>query len=77
MTVDHGVVPRTGRPRTEPANRRTTAIRFRPVLYESLQETAEELGVSINWLVQQFCEEGLANMDLAVLRGNFMSARDR
>lgn len=59
-----------GWPRTEPANRRTTGIRFDPVLKEALAETADELGVSVNWLVQRFCTEGLKSMDLEVLRGS-------
>jgi predicted HicB family RNase H-like nuclease len=44
--------------------RTTTAIRFVPEVHEALRETADELGVSINWLVTKLCEEGLERMDL-------------
>lgn len=41
-----------------------TAIRFDPALHEALKETADELGVGINWLVTRLCEEGLNRIDL-------------
>lgn len=42
-----------------------TAVRFEPATHEALSETAEELGISLNWLVNKLCEEGLARIDLA------------
>lgn len=45
-------------------HRTATAVRFDPALHEALQETAEELGVSVNWLVNKLCEEGLDRVDL-------------
>jgi hypothetical protein len=41
-----------------------TAIRFEAETHEALKETAAELGVGMNWLVNKLCEEGLARMDL-------------
>lgn len=41
-----------------------TAIRFDPALHEALTETADELGVALNWLVNKLCEEGLERVDL-------------
>jgi len=46
---------------------RVTAIRFQLDLHEALQETAEELGVSMNWLVNRLCREGLDHMTLTEL----------
>lgn len=42
----------------------STAVRFAPALHEALSETADELGVSVNWLVCKLCEEGLERIDL-------------
>lgn len=42
----------------------TTAVRFTPELHEVLRETADELDVGVNWLVNKLCEEGLQRMDL-------------
>ena len=53
------------RPRTEPKVRVTTAIRFPPDLHEALKETANEVGVGVNWLVNRFVREGLERMDLS------------
>lgn len=41
-----------------------TAIRFDPAIHETLKETAAELGVGVNWLVNKLCEEGLRRIDL-------------
>lgn len=41
-----------------------TAIRFEADVREALEETAEELGVSINWLVTRLVREGLDRIDL-------------
>ena len=41
-----------------------TAIRFEAATHEALKETAAELGVGVNWLVNKFVEEGLERMDL-------------
>lgn len=46
------------------APRVATAIRFDPALHEALKETAQELGVGVNWLVNKLCEEGLQRIDL-------------
>lgn len=46
------------------AKRISTGIRFDPALHEALKETADELGVGLNWLVNRLCEEGLERMDL-------------
>lgn len=45
-------------------HRIATAIRFEPPTYEALKETADELGVALNWLVNKLCEEGMERMDL-------------
>lgn len=37
-------------------------IRFDLALHEALRETADDLGVSANWLVNRLCQEGLENM---------------
>lgn len=42
----------------------TTAIRFDPALHEALRETADELVVSMNWLVVRLCRVGLARIEL-------------
>lgn len=42
--------------------RTTTAIRFDPEVHEALAETAADLGVSMNWLVNHFVEHGLQRM---------------
>jgi predicted DNA-binding ribbon-helix-helix protein len=42
----------------------STNVRFEPAIHEALRETADELGVGVNWLINKFCEEGLDNMDL-------------
>lgn len=49
------------RPR-EYADRVTTAIRFEPQLHEVIKETADDLGVSVNWLVTRLVTEGLERM---------------
>ena len=43
----------------------TTAVRFPPDLHEALAETAEELTVSVNWLVNKLVAEGLDRIDLS------------
>lgn len=48
-----------------PQQRVTTAIRFDPALHEALRETADELGVTMNWIVTKLCREGLDSIDLA------------
>jgi hypothetical protein len=59
----------------------TTAIRFDPALHEALKETADELMVSVNWLVVKLCEEGLERVDLTgwslVRSSNGRKADDR
>lgn len=55
------------------AKRISTAIRFDPQLHEALKETAAELQVGLNWLVNRLCEEGLERMDLT----GFTLVRDR
>jgi predicted DNA-binding protein len=45
--------------------RTTTAIRFPVATHEALKETADELGVSVNWLVTRLVEGGLERMDLS------------
>lgn len=55
---------RQSKPMPRPS-RVCTAIRFDPPLHEALQETADELGVSLNWLVTKLCEEGLERVDLS------------
>lgn len=58
MTTTRGVT-------TMPRPRRVaTAIRFEPATHEALKETADELGVGMNWLVNKLVEEGLARIDL-------------
>lgn len=52
-----------GRPR-EHGQRIATGIRFDPALHEALKETADELMVGMNWLVNRLCAEGLERMDL-------------
>ena len=47
------------------ARRVCTAIRFDPALHEALRETADELGIGLNWLVSKLCEEGLERIDLS------------
>jgi hypothetical protein len=49
------------RPR-EYDKRVTTAIRFEPMLHEILRETADDLGVSVNWLVTRLVTEGLERL---------------
>lgn len=46
------------------SERVATAVRFEPEVHEALRETAEELCVSVNWLVTRLVEEGLRRMDL-------------
>lgn len=45
-----------------------TAVRFEPEVHEALVETADELGVAVNWIVNQLCKEGLARIDLTSVR---------
>jgi len=59
----------------EPGPRISTAIRFPAATHEALKETADALDLGVNWLVVKLVEEGLANMDLEKLRGNFLSRR--
>lgn len=63
--------PRPTAPTT--ARRVATAIRFDPATHEALKETAKELGVGVNWLVNKLCEEGLLRIDLT----NFTIVRSR
>lgn len=51
------------RPR-EHGRRVTTAIRFAPEVHEALKETADELGVGMNWLVNRAVEEMLERIVL-------------
>lgn len=55
------------RPR-EHGRRIATAVRFAPEVHEALRETADELGVGVNWLVNKFVEQGLNEMDLSAFR---------
>lgn len=50
----------------EAGPRVTTAIRFPPEVHEALKETAAELGVGVNWLVNRAVVEMLATMELPV-----------
>lgn len=47
--------------------RTATAIRLAPAVHEALRETADEMGVSMNWLVNQLCREGLERMEIPAL----------
>lgn len=42
-----------GRPRTEPADRRSTQIRFPTPMLDELHIAAAERDVSVNWLVNR------------------------
>jgi len=46
----------------------STAVRFDPQVHEALRETADELGVGVNWLVNKFVEQGLRDMDMTAFR---------
>lgn len=52
------------RPRSEPQNRTTTAVRFPQDIHETLRETADEVGVSINWLINRAVVEYLNRLEL-------------
>ncbi len=53
-----------GRPKEHHERRIATAIRFPVSTHEVLKETADELGVGVNWLVNKLVVEGLERMDL-------------
>ena len=50
-----------------PAGRVQSAVRFDRSVHEALKETADELGVGMNWLVNRLCAEGLERMELTSL----------
>jgi len=51
---------------TDPARnpRITTAVRFPPDVHEALKETAAELGVGVNWLINRAVTELLERIEL-------------
>lgn len=46
------------------SRRISTGIRFDPDVHEALRETADAMGIGMNWLVNQLCKEGLVRLDL-------------
>lgn len=53
------------RPRVYDEPRVATAMRLPGSLHEALKETADEMGVGMNWLVTRLLREGLDRMDLS------------
>ena len=45
------------------ADRVTTAVRFDRDVHEALKETADEVGVGVNWLINRAVREFLANVE--------------